>query len=407
MPESQPPNNKRKAQQKHHQRPQQRRRRKKGVPTALVAGLLVIAVFFGGILGFVLGNHAGSDDEQIEEYEERITQLENLLAMAGISEDADAESFTFGGDDDEDDTDASAEFGDLSGESSTSDDVVWNSDGLSGSLLTDTGEEIVVAAFDGGEVLSTEVIEPYNEQITNLAFSFGDTDETDTSEILQSVLESLVTEKLAYLKAEELGLTELTDEEIATIEAEVQDSYDEQVSFYASYVDTDGMTDDEAEAAIDEDIEEESGHSLDDMIEDEKESYWKDKLYNEIVKDVTVTDEELQEAYDSLVESQQELFTESPDDYVFAVLAGEVVAYNPEGYRRVKQILLPFEDFDTNTAVEDLIDQIEALDAETDLEEIETLNDDLDTYFKELDAQAEDILAQIADGADFDELIEQ
>lgn len=376
-----------------------KRRRAPGVPTALVAGLLVIALFFGGLLGFVVANKTNTYRTQLEAAQEQITSLQNTLTLLGFTDGDDASSFIF------DDSGNSDEFGDLSGDSFDSDStVLWNDDGISGEMLEDSGEAVVVAEFNGGELLSSEVVEPYNDEIASQAFGFADTS-TDSAAILQSVMENLVKDKIAKLKAEELGLTTLTDEDNAAIKSEMQASFDTQKAYYASSVDTTGMTDEEADAAVTQYMETEVGLTLSGLIESEKESYWREKLFAEITKDVTATDEEIQAYYDSLLASQTELFTESSDDYEFAILSGEIITYNLEGYRRVKHILLTFDNADDAARAEELTEQIAELDPATDAEQIATLQAELDALYTTLDEQAESIIAELNAGADFDELM--
>lgn len=378
-----------------------RRRRSRGVPAALVAALLIIAIFFGGLLGFVVANKTNSYRAQLTAAQERVTELENLLTMMGFSEGvSDPDDFVF------DDTDASDELGDLSGETADDASVLWNEDGFVSGMLEETGEAVVVAEFNGGELLSTEVIEPYNDQLATEAFGFGDASE-DSADTLQTVMQTLVADKICLLKAEELGLTTLTDADNAAIAEEMQAYYDEQKDFYRDSVDTTGMTDAEADAAVDEYLKTEVGITLEDLIAEETENYWHTKLFNEVTKDVVATDEEVQAAYDALLADQKTRFDEYPDDYEFAIMSGETIAYNLEGYRNVKHILLTFDDPEVATQVEDLYYQISELDPEADFEQITALQEQLNAFYTDLDAEAESIVAELNAGADFDALIEK
>lgn len=377
-----------------------RKRRSRGVPTALVAALLVIALFFGGLAGFVVANKTNTYREQLASANERVTELENILTMMGFSEDTDPTSFVF------DDSDNSDEIGDLSGSTGDDGSVLWNEDGFISGLLADTGEPVIVAEFNGGELLSSEVVEPYNEQYANEAFGFNDAEE-NSSDTLQSVMEMLVADKICRLKAEELGLTELTAEDEAAIRAEEEEYFQEQKDFFRDSVDTSGMTAEEADAAVTQYLETEVGITLDDLIASESEDYWYTKLFNEVTKDVTATDEEIQASYDALLADQQQRFAEYPDEYEFAIMNGETLVYNLEGYRYVKHILLTFDDPETATAVEDLYYQISELDPETDFDQISQLQQQLDPYYTDLKAKAEEVLAELQAGADFDELVEK
>ncbi len=378
-----------------------RRRRPRGVPHAVVAALLVITIFFGGLLGFVIANKTNTYHQQLTAAQARIVELENLLTMMGFSEGiSDPNDFVF------DDSDESDELGDLAGDSANQSTVLWNEDGLISGMLEDSGEPITVAEFNGGELLSTEVIEPYNDQLATEAFGFGDA-EQDSGNTLQTVMETLVADKISYLKAQELGLTELTDADLAALTAEMQTYYDEQKAFYRDTVDVTGMTEAEADAALDAFLKDEIGITLESLIEEEKDEYWRTKLFNEVTKSETATAEEVQSAYDSLLADQKARFAEYPDDYEFAIMSGETIAYNLPGYRYVKHILLTFDNPQDAIAVEDLYAQIAELNAETDFEQITALQEQLNGYYTALDAKADAIIAELNAGADFDALMLQ
>ena len=389
-------------------RPQMRRKRRRsyGVPTALAAGLIALALFFGGLLGFLISNQTNGYRSQLETAQARIAELEGQLGTTSTDGgDAGSDSgsdwnFETGA------VDSFADFGDLADASASADgESFWNSANQLEGMLTDTGESVVVAEFEGGEVTSDEVIEPYNSRIATIAFGFGD-DSESTEETLQTVLEELVEEKVAYQHAEALGLTELTDEDIAAVTATAQELYDQQKNFNAASVDTSGMTAEEADAAV-EAYMTEQGITLESLIETEEADYWREKLFDATVESVTATDEEIQAEYDALLADQTERFGQSSAEYEFAVSSGETIVYNLEGYRRVKQILLTFDDTDTAAQAQELTNQIAELNAETDFDQITALQEQLDALYTDLDAEAEAIIEQINSGADFETLMAQ
>lgn len=378
-----------------------RRRRARGVPGALVAVLLIIAVFFGGLAGFVVANKTNTIQPKLDAANARITELENILTMMGFSEGiSNPTDFIF------DDTDSSDEAAHLAGETGDEPNILANEDTLAGAMLEETGEEIVVAEFNGGTLLSSEVIGPYNDQIATEAFGYGNT-EIDAGETLMMVMENLVADKICYLKAESLGLTTLTDADKQAILESCEYDYKEQADFYRDSVDLTGMTAEEADAAVAAYLQDEIGISMESMVEEATLAYWRAKLFAEVTKDVTVAPEEIQSAYDALLADQQKRFSEYPDDYEFAIMSGETIAYNLEDYRYIKHILLTFDDPEVATKVEDLYYQISELDPASDMEKISALQTELNGYYTDLDAQAEAIVAELNGGADFDALIAQ
>lgn len=378
-----------------------RRRRSSGVPVALVAALLAIVFFLGGLMGFAICNKTNTYRRQLDEAKAQIAQLENTLTMMGFSsEESSLDEWVF------DDTGSMDEFGDLGGSLTTdAAGALWNDSSLIDGMLQATGDPVVVAEFDGGVLMSDEVIEPYNDRLTTQVFGFYDAAEV-SGDTLSYVLQELVTEKICEIKAQELGLMELTDADVAQITADAESDFADQKRFYAAYVSTDGMTAEEADAAVADYLAREAGVTLEGLIAQRKENYWQEKLFDEVVKDVTVSDEDVQAEYDALLAEQTELFALYPEEYEFAAMSGQTIAYNPDGYRRVKHILLAFEDPADVELAASLTDQIAALNPETDMEQISTLQTELDALYADLEAQASSIIDEITAGASFDALIE-
>lgn len=390
------------AEKKEKQAPKKRRKRARGVPTALVAVLLVLALFFGGLFGFIIANKTSKYADQLAEAEARIVSLENYLTMMGFSEEgSNPEDWVF---DDSGDVD---EFGDLSGvgyEDGT--EALWGEEELLQGMLTLEGDPVVVAEFNGGNIMSDEVVDPYNEALATQMFNLGDS-QTAAANVLNDVLEMLVAEKVLYTRATELGLTELTDADIAAIESGAQVYYDDQKEFYAPAVVTAGMTDEEANAALDEYMANEIGVTLEGIIEEQKKDYWITKLYEHVGESVTVTNEDVQAAYDMMLTDQKELFTAYPEEYEYAIMSGQTIVYNLENYRRVKHIMLTFDTTEESVQAEDLMYQISILDPETQMDEIQALQAQLDTLYAGLEAKAQTVIDEINAGADFDDMIEK
>jgi len=123
------------AEKKEKQAPKKRRKRARGVPAALVAVLLVLALFFGGLFGFIIANKTNSYADKLSEAEARIASLENYLTMIGFSEsESDPENWVF------DDSGEVDEFGDLSGaEYEDGTEALWGEEELLEGMLTELG----------------------------------------------------------------------------------------------------------------------------------------------------------------------------------------------------------------------------------------------------------------------------
>ena len=167
------------------------------------------------------------------------------------------------------------------------------------------------------------------------------------------------------------------------------------------------MTQEEADAAVEAYMKDEVGITLEGLVEENTKDYWIQKLFAKVCENVTMTDTALQAAYDSLLASQKELFESSSEEYEYAALVGDPIAYNLPGYRRVRHILLAFDSTETESQATDLTEQIALLDPEKDAEQIAALQAQLDALYTDLDAKAQEILDQLAAGTSFDDLLEQ
>ena len=276
-------------------------------------------------------------------------------------------------------------------------------------------------------------------------------DTTDPDVIAQAqsaAVEALKNDLALTAKAKELGLDQLTDEEKETVANNAKETYD----IWANYVkpsDTEGM-DEEAIAKACEDNLKELGITMDSITESETKTVLESKLKEYAIKDVTVTEEEIKDSYDTLVERDKGTYEGKAGSWATAANNGTTLYYTPAGIRRVKQILTKFKDED-KTAIDEANKQVtsantarttaqnkidaaqETLDAEGATEEDKAkAQEDLDAAKQELDeadkalaaasaavqeatdkafanidADTDAILAQLAEGADWQALMDE
>jgi len=187
--------------------------------------------------------------------------------------------------------------------------------------------------------------------------SYDPTAEANIAEAQAAVIDGLVEEAVREAKAKELGLDQLTEEE----QAELQTTVDDTVAEYREYVNNFYITDETLEGeALEAEIDRlcaEMGVDAETVTESETLYYIQNKLYEHVIADVAVTEEEIQAEYDANVAAEQETYASSLSDYGYSVNNGTTVYYRPAGYRMVKQILVKFSDEDqaaideANTAV--------------------------------------------------------
>ena len=217
---------------------------------------------------------------------------------------------------------------------------------LSGCSLVKVDQEkvdaTVVAEFKGGSITKGQADAEYAE-VAQMYESYGYelSDKETITSIKQDLLAYLCEEAIVKAKADELGLTTLTAEEEAQIKQQAEDEYNEVLEYYKVYFE--GETDEETDTATREYLEE-NGYTPEYAQEYAVESAWQEKLNEYVTKDVTVTEENIQEAYQALVENDQTTYEGDTYSFEYAMSTGEAVSWMPEGYRTVKHILISFTD---------------------------------------------------------------
>ena len=299
---------------------------------------------------------------------------------------------------------------------------------------------------------------------SQFGLSYDVTNADNIAEIQEQTINAVVQNAVLEAKAAELGLDQLTEEEQAEVAATADETWqNNRDSVQAQYFAETELEGDELTAALDAKIEE-LGVTYDVVLESASKAYAVEKLRLTVTDPVTVTDEELQEHLDEHVASAQSTYETSLSSYGISVNNGSTVYYRPAGYRMVKQILIRFNDEDSdkidelnasltaaNSAItqqqnllstldvaniDDLVSQVNVtLDPETgDVTEVTpaftgTVTDDASealqelakaqaqqAYFTEkveeatraafanIAEEADEVLAQLAEGADWDAL---
>ncbi len=214
----------------------------------------------------------------------------------------------------------------------------------------------IVAEFSGGSVSYGEAMKEYENWASYYQmYGYNLTDENEIKDLKQQVLDTLVQQKVVEAKAKEMGLTELTAEEKATLDEQATSEYEEAINYYMGYLE--GDTEEETrQNAVD--YLESIGYTLESIQQYNLANAWQEKLKNDITKDVAVSDADVQAAYEASVAEDQASYTEDNYNFENAATYGDTVTWVPEGYRAVKHILLTLSDEDA-AAMSDLQSQIE------------------------------------------------
>ncbi len=222
--------------------------------------------------------------------------------------------------------------------------------------------EVAGKTFTKGEVLSqAENIMNYYEYMYSMyGMSYDRTSDSSISAAREEAINALVQNAVMEQKLTEKGFDTFTEEEEADIRAAAEENYQTYSDMIKNYVLTDTeLTGEALDAAIAEQMVTYGYGTLEDMVATERASRSQQKLREDTVKDVAVSEEELSTEYNARVEADKANYGDNPDtyDYGSAVSRGTTVYYTPAGYRTVKHILVKFAQADQD-AIDELNKQL-------------------------------------------------
>ena len=278
-----------------------------------------------------------------------------------------------------------------------------------------------------------------NQYMNQMYAMFGMTANypTDSATIIPQVISYYVEHLVRVQKAKELGLDQFTEEETAEINEHAQEDWQSYLSQVASnYFPGLNLEGEELEAEAQKYIEEYSLATRENFVESATSEKLLEKLEAETVKDVTVSEEDLENLLAEKVAADQETYTATPASYGVAVSNGTATYYAPAGYRHVKHILVKLTDDDSaaitekqtalteaNTALTTAQSALENAAEDADKEALQAAIDEAQKAVEEaqkaVDEATEAAFANIqektdeiyalatAEGADFDALVKE
>ncbi|MDL2257619.1 peptidyl-prolyl cis-trans isomerase [Eubacteriales bacterium OttesenSCG-928-K08] len=213
-------------------------------------------------------------------------------------------------------------------------------------------EDVVIARVRDVELYKSKFQSVFRIYFNNYAGYGADFSDEELLKSFQNwMFDTFVQNEVLYQQTQIAGLT-LTPEEEAEYRQIAQDRYDEYVEYYTSLAEEAGI-EDPATAAVERLLEDLALDNLDE--EGFKENYYdelrrvrlQEKLREQVVADVTVSEAVTLSSFKSDVQFYRDRYAENPGSYRTDVSAGN--DYNlpplfvPEGYRRVKHILVDDE----------------------------------------------------------------
>ena len=308
-------------------------------------------------------------------------------------------------------------------------------------VIVDVNGETVTKAVIHAAVDNQVSTYEYYNQLYSSYYGISDLYPTDEATVTAEVIDAYVNQLVSQQKAKELGLYEMTEEEQAEVDANGKTNYDSFIqSVVSTYMPGSTLEGDELTAAAEKYVAEHAVATVDgrstlaDFVAAAADEKALQKLNDYIIKDVAVTDEEIQADFDAKVESDKASYEADLNAYGTAVNGGSTVYYAPAGYRMVKHILVKVSDEDSaattekqtalTTAQTALTDAQAALDAaaeDADKTALQTAVDDAQKAVNDAQAaydeaqaagmanakaKADEIYAQLtAEGADFETLL--
>ena len=265
-----------------------------------------------------------------------------------------------------------------------------------GFALTDAAAE-----FEGGTVTIEEARAEYEYRAYYYsAFGLGSEEYDDI--IKQEVLESLAEDAILRAKAAEFGLYDLTEEDMKEIEQQANESFEENVAYYMSFRMVEGKTDEEIRQETIEYLAGEE-YTLESVKQTLINQTWRDRLYEYVTQNVELTEENFRQHYEGELAGAELTYSADLMEYEYARMDGAVVLWNPEGYRRVKAILIGFDDAELDKYTQLAIDLENAADDETR----SRLLNEIDALYTSLQPIVDEVEDRISAGEDFMLLVDE
>lgn len=186
----------------------------------------------------------------------------------------------------------------------------------------------------------------YMGQMYMMYYGFNPMSYTD-ADIRDEALNTLAVQAVVIDKANQLKLNELTEEEKAELEARVDASLEEyRANIKATLTFAEDATEEQKKKAVDEEMAKQ-GITRNVAYKSEHDSLMIERAQAYATKDVTVSEEEFVTAFNDQVATEKESYAADLSAYGVDVLNGGSPLYAPAGYRNVKQILIRYNEEDS------------------------------------------------------------
>ena len=275
-------------------------------------------------------------------------------------------------------------------------------------------DDVLASAYNGAvTVLKSEIQDEYDQMLSQYVAYYAQygysVDEYDT-ELQASVAQETVQTKLSTSIVRHYAAQngyELTEEKKTELAAQVKTALDNTREYLESYLSASGFTGDELNAAVEEQMAQ-AGYTEETLMDSAELNDVLNFLYERATADVTVTEEDVQAAYDEKGAKQKESY-DSVDSFVNDYVNESDILYTPENVRLMECIFVASvegeateDEATADEATEDEATADEATVSEATVSEA-TAGEAADIASLTGYAKAKAIAAAIAGGADFEE----
>lgn len=218
----------------------------------------------------------------------------------------------------------------------------------------------------------------------------------------ESFINQYAVNLIALDKAKELGLDQLTDEQQATIDEAYNSTMSTLESMFAPVAEAAV----EKDPSLDYDTEYQklvknylnaAGYDLETFRDDLVRQTILTTVKEHFIKDVTVTDEEVRQNYDTNVAIQKNNIELNPENFSLQASFGNTMLYYPAGYMKVRHILIAFDE-DTKSKA------LKAYSATGDNTEYDKI---IDEALPAIQPKVDEVIAKMKAGEDFTALIDE
>ncbi len=277
-------------------------------------------------------------------------------------------------------------------------------------MLSGCSNDPIIGSVDGEPIHNSAYLEALDYYLSMYGLESGDYTSESAAYVIDayqdSLLEQLALQQVALNKAKELGFDQLSAEQQTELEETFNQTINSWIEAFKTQAEAENPGADDATITqtanqlFNEELEAIgfTRESYEQRIRDDlKKNIIINRLYDETTAEVSISESELQDTYETRIEEAREIYADDPSAFEADFISNDSIVYIPAGYRQIKHILIGF-DSETSSEIQTL--RTEGNDEEADAKRTEAL--------KGIQEEAESVLKSLkADGSNFDEVMKE